>query len=101
VLLPRAALSFPTRRSSDLAVYEAERAHPWHFPFRRGCELAAQTCLEIARQHEVWVDVGCGTGDLAAELAARELRVTGVDHDGRRSEEHTSELQSRVDLVCR
>src|SRR5690349_23997324 len=34
----------------------------------------------------------------------RGLRVTGVDMNGRRagrSEEHTSELQSRRDLVCR
>src|SRR5437868_10087266 len=43
-------------------------------------------------------------GLLAAQiLAARppRLAVRHVDHEPRRSEEHTSELQSRFDLVCR
>src|SRR3712207_9369301 len=35
----------------------------------------------------------------AAELGYRALAIT--DHDGLRSEEHTSELQSRQYLVCR
>src|SRR2546429_950643 len=40
-------------------------------------------------------------GDLAlAETTAREAVDAGADPDGR-SEEHTSELQSRLHLVCR
>src|SRR5207249_9633772 len=59
--------SFPTRRSSDLAVAPARRAE----------------------------------GDRADE--SRRPSVAKADtHDRRwRSEEHTSELQSRFDLVCR
>src|SRR5207249_7652981 len=48
-----------------------------------------------------------GVGALAAEEGARALRVPGAAlvladpaRAGRRSEEHTSELQSRFDLVC-
>src|SRR2546429_6361305 len=34
-------------------------------------------------------------------LAASKMRVTTVSSAGMRSEEHTSELQSRLHLVCR
>src|SRR5437870_10377491 len=51
------------------------------------------------------VVVGVGVLDLRADLVdpARDLlRVAGAVHDrGLRSEEHTSELQSRGHLVCR
>src|SRR2546428_10169689 len=42
------------------------------------------------------IDVGAGTGRHAVPLAERLEWVTAI-----RSEEHTSELQSRSDLVCR
>src|SRR5687768_18038532 len=58
-----------------------------------------------------WVvgDLGCGTGELSAALAPFVGRVVAVDRSddmlqaaqSRRSEEHTSELQSRLHLVCR
>jgi ubiquinone/menaquinone biosynthesis C-methylase UbiE len=51
--------------------------------FRHGAELALESCLERAEHGEHWVDVGAGTGHLAAELAAAGLRVTAVDHDAR------------------
>src|SRR5699024_12774912 len=35
------------------------------------------------------------------EESAVPPRAVGPDHTGHRSEEHTSELQSRFDLVCR
>src|SRR5437868_9037355 len=35
------------------------------------------------------------------EIGAGEIHVGPSDHVGWRSEEHTSELQSRFDLVCR
>src|SRR5436309_8616328 len=44
------------------------------------------------------LDVGCGTGSLAVALKAS-AGPTGSVHG--RSEEHTSELQSRENLVCR
>src|SRR5699024_12441943 len=47
-------------------------------------------------------------GELRADVELRRLAVGGggggalvLVHDRRRSEEHTSELQSRFDLVCR
>src|SRR3712207_8423858 len=49
----------------------------------------------------------CGEGERAGEgsrtLLGDELgdRLGGLDHDVLRSEEHTSELQSRQYLVCR
>src|SRR5699024_12193063 len=41
------------------------------------------------------LDVCCGTGDWTLSLSEQ------VGDTGKRSEEHTSELQSRFDLVCR
>src|SRR5690606_40929858 len=40
------------------------------------------------------------SGPLSDRLAAR-LSFSGTQRDGLRSEEHTSELQSRENLVCR
>src|SRR5438876_2564605 len=42
------------------------------------------------------LELGCGSGLAETQLLAKRFRVTGV-----RSEEHTSELQSPVHLVCR
>src|SRR5687768_18089769 len=39
--------------------------------------------------------------DVADDLRADPYHPEGVDHDPARSEEHTSELQSRLHLVCR
>src|SRR5206468_9220731 len=71
-----------------------------------------------ARPAGAVLDVGCGTGALLAALAQSEpplgVRLAGLDPSPEmlavarsklapavRSEEHTSELQSRSDLVCR
>src|SRR5207249_7370326 len=40
-------------------------------------------------------------GDGSQELYAHAFGLAGFGSDWRRSEEHTSELQSRFDLVCR
>src|SRR5687768_18277582 len=37
----------------------------------------------------------------ATAAAGLDVRPPGADHPGDRSEEHTSELQSRLHLVCR
>src|SRR5207249_10271612 len=42
-----------------------------------------------------------GQGALMATLDDRELRLNRLKWLSQRSEEHTSELQSRFDLVCR
>jgi ubiquinone/menaquinone biosynthesis C-methylase UbiE len=51
------------------------------FVFRRGVELAEQICSELSSPGQVWVDVGCGTGHLAAGLSRAGRSVIGVDHD--------------------
>src|SRR5438067_9146115 len=79
--------SFPTRRSSDLDV-----ALPGH-------ELTDLGLIHVEAE-----DAVAGRGetlrerqaDVAESFAAAGYRVLGF-----RSEEHTSELQSRFDLVCR
>src|SRR5207247_8566179 len=81
---PRYLHSFPTRRSSDLQVV-------LHNPVGFG---DASTLIDQPRQR-----IGVHVMDLAAaqRSAGRDQFITCND----RSEEHTSELQSRVDLVCR
>src|SRR5207247_9991104 len=86
--------SFPTRRSSDLAVDQP-------------------TALGFGRAGRGGKHVGAGIGlaqsDAEAQFARGDARqdlladlLLAVAQDDRpRSEEHTSELQSRVDLVCR
>src|SRR5947207_2505728 len=85
---PRDLHSFPTRRSSDL--YAA---------------LAAQCAGEQGKFWEMhdqlfnnhqWAQTGKNPRSLFRDFA----RAIGLDLD-KRSEEHTSELQSHSDLVCR
>src|SRR5207247_7178904 len=83
----RALHSFPTRRSSDLVVGKAhDRAAAGLLEEREG---------RAAERHErIGADFDGGLEAVAANLVEAPLEVV-------RSEEHTSELQSRVDLVCR
>src|SRR5206468_12545786 len=91
--------SFPTRRSSDLV--GRERTTPLTAPRRQarpgGCALMGRegyhSALPLARTQ---------AGGRGANLKGTTMRVvySGV-LAAVRSEEHTSELQSRSDLVCR
>src|SRR5206468_10393514 len=97
----RALPSFPTRRSSDLFTVTA-----WTAAGRAGadfCAVAAGLLAgaafgavgDVEVRRGVWVaDLNQGT-HLASNCSARSSSVLV------RSEEHTSELQSRSDLVCR
>src|SRR5690606_42037128 len=81
----RALPSFPTRRSSDLGGNRDAR--------RRGGRAASF----LARGRT-------GRGGNAGAVPRRHARCRGPalrDRPFRRSEEHTSELQSRENLVCR
>src|SRR5207253_7114993 len=82
---PRPLPSSPTRRSSDLV------------PPRRDEPLAVLDHPERVRGHHVRIDVPCqvAEGDHGVLLVGEEYTVIA------RSEEHTSELQSRGHLVCR
>src|SRR5207249_12069711 len=81
--------SFPTRRSSDLVAGPAVSVGRW---------LAGVTTVggELA-------DAARAVTDVAGITLRRgdALHAAVVHADVTRSEEHTSELQSRFDLVCR
>src|SRR5690242_20811886 len=83
--------SFPTRRSSDLAG-----------------DLREQRSGRFAMgPHQLLLHVGVEpvqrAGVLALAVVSKRSLEFGEDFDGLgdRSEEHTSELQSHVNLVCR
>src|SRR5205809_4071663 len=81
----RDPLSFPTRRSSDLACVRGGIA------------------LEIRRRDGERLDLAIqcvGRGDDVRELLAHVVPSADALYR-KRSEEHTSELQSRLHLVCR
>src|SRR5207247_9675180 len=80
----RALHSFPTRRSSDLLALTNKRV-VYDLLFR----AATATLLQVAANPK---RLGAAIGGLMV------LHTWG---QRLRSEEHTSELQSRVDVVCR
>src|SRR5690606_39411373 len=75
--------SFPTRRSSDLRA--PERAYVGEWVCHRDVERGRQEPSRGARAH----------------LDPPQRRTERNGHRRSRSEEHTSELQSRENLVCR
>src|SRR5690606_39797909 len=93
---PRSLHSFPTRRSSDLIFVDSAGTHAYHIgepPDRRAQNSALKR------------------GYSMCDLRARKVTVSdftdfhyilAMDYENlARSEEHTSELQSRENLVCR
>src|SRR5690606_41628915 len=83
---PRALPSFPTRRSSDLE--ELFR----HLVLRRKINQRRGAVVGFTHDHAAGYMVGENRQTLAFQF---------LDQLARRSEEHTSELQSRENLVCR
>src|SRR5690625_5533688 len=66
------------------------------------CELAGVVTRATERKAEVAADYpGVPTVDSLAELAALGVDAIAISSPAARSEEHTSELQSRGHLVCR
>src|SRR5690606_42016173 len=89
--------SFPTRRSSDLHLGEglgnlkgAGHAKPAHTVRADARRVSAEE-MHAAAVGPVGASDGIEKGRLAGAVGA----------DDARSEEHTSELQSRENLVCR
>src|SRR2546421_2722881 len=69
--------------------------------FHPGFQRIAMVDTETGELIKRRLDHASGEADKFYEaLAGQEVRV-GVESSGNRSEEHTSELQSRSDLVCR
>src|SRR5205823_13594405 len=97
---PRTLLSFPTRRSSDLIGLELAKSLA-----RRGYDLVLNAeDAELDGAADAVRQEGAQVTAVRADLR----QAAGVDEvhdairaDGRRSEEHTSELQSLAYLVCR
>src|SRR5699024_11498041 len=85
----RPLASFPTRRSSDLAQLEIMTA---------GAEDVRSVLIQSGERRQV-VELINTTTDAMLLFADEEGRI--LMNVGGRSEEHTSELQSRFDLVCR
>src|SRR5690606_40606284 len=83
---PRDLHSFPTRRSSDLLAC--------HEP--AGVSDLARQARKAASDRKT-----ARVGVRKRALVHRLRRCFGGQGDNRRSEEHTSELQSRENLVCR
>src|SRR5690606_41566330 len=87
--VPSALLSFPTRRSSDLWLLAFPGVQPWLAATVLGFGLGGGFALALV----LIVDYA-GDADGSSRLAALVFFLG-------RSEEHTSELQSRENLVCR
>src|SRR5207249_9878257 len=96
--IPPTPLSFPTRRSSDLDIWvDLNSINPvakerLGFPTQKPLALMERVISASSAPGDIVLDpfCGCGTTLVAAQQLGRQ-----------RSEEHTSELQSRFDIVCR
>src|SRR5690606_39957903 len=90
--------SLPTRRSSDLLT--SLTSLPWRSP---PCQQLLEargvyiTCAILSSQRES----RCVADGGSRSASPHRRRGLGLARTGERSEEHTSELQSRENLVCR
>src|SRR5690606_41016248 len=93
---PRSLHSFPTRRSSDLVLLR-----PVYVPLLGGFQVdEAEVTARAEAQLKALADA-LG-GEAAVHVRVGHPALTIVDFaEAERSEEHTSELQSRENLVCR
>src|SRR5699024_12270706 len=87
---PPSLHSFPTRRSSDLDWDQDAAAVEGNYNDSNPVTVAMQLDSAVT-----------SAGGLLDGLDPAVYRRKGQRSDGARSEEHTSELQSRFDLVCR
>src|SRR5690606_41335106 len=91
--------SLPTRRSSDLEILR--RAQYFN---KNLVVLAGDTHNAWASDLYITDDTGAiqrSSGSVGVEFATASVTSPGFENYVGRSEEHTSELQSRENLVCR
>src|SRR5206468_12094285 len=93
--------SFPTRRSSDLYPNEADEwvrvndsGAPQGYSYRRA---ESNTVFDL-NQIVNYATPGYATAVMVSAQGIERVRTTAESHRRIRSEEHTSELQSRSDL---
>src|SRR5699024_11588007 len=85
--------SFPTRRSSDLKILLTLLIFPFCFN--------SMSCLKYKYQMFTSKSSLLSDTTLPNKFLTSMNIINSVCMEYRRSEEHTSELQSRFDLVCR
>src|SRR5206468_9252160 len=92
---------FPTRRSSDLSVGSLASA----FRNPRSLAFLSSTRYAVFRsgmtQRIVRLGKESGSGSASESFFINERMLCSTSAADARSEEHTSELQSRSDIVCR
>src|SRR5207248_7605966 len=91
----------PTRRSSDLivpaaAIFDLGFGSP---QVRPDAAAGYHACTQATAEATPQGNVGAGTGATVGKMLGPAFLMKGGL--GSRSEEHTSELQSPYDLVCR
>src|SRR5699024_11830345 len=84
--------SFPTRRSSDLSEreYQLTKEAEW--------KLKSYLYKQKSESIQNFSNARCVRNIIEHAIRMQAVRLIYLDE---RSEEHTSELQSRFDLVCR
>src|SRR5437868_3680986 len=94
---------FGTTPESVFGEYTVENAVPWYTVMFMIAVALTFVVVWVLKPRRLSVEEP-GYGQLTLEagvVAIRNLLVDNVGPHGLRSEEHTSELQSRFDLVCR
>src|SRR5207247_10785648 len=98
---PSDAHSFPTRRSSDLAWLKENIPRDWSRRVMASAEVPRPEAYQFLRDWQrTLFDAGFVGLTWPKEYGGRGLTFMEelILHEEMRSEEHTSELQSRVDL---
>src|SRR5690606_39536407 len=90
--------AFPTRRSSDLG-FPALATTSAGFAFSQGLPDSGDTV--VVGRDETLAHIASITAAVDLPVSADFMSGYGLDPEDVRSEEHTSELQSRENLVCR
>src|SRR5438034_4803203 len=85
----------------------------WREQIARAIRVSPHSTVPLPRDDQhCWIEIGAGNGEMTRHLLAAGGPVTAIELDPKlasrlehlakeRSEEHTSELQSHSDLVCR
>src|SRR5690606_41177645 len=98
---PAAVHSFPPRRSSDLSTFEGPASRALDCVGNADADVAAVRQCQLLTRSKI-VPARCSErfllgGDIIAAVIDHSCPGSGLEW---RSEEHTSELQSRENLVC-